>query len=60
MQDHRDAAAARVEDLEDLVDRGRLALGIAGVDHDRQPALAGDLDLGLEGSALVLASAVSR
>ena len=29
------------------------ALGVAGVDHDRQVELAGDLDLGGEGAALV-------
>ncbi len=48
-----DSVAARVEDLEDVVDRAGLVLWVAGVDHDRQVALAGDLDLGFEGPALV-------
>ena len=48
-----DAVGAGVEGLEDLVGRRRLALGVAGVDHDRQVELAGDLDLRREGAALV-------
>ena len=56
-----DAVGAGVEDLEDVVDRAGLALRVAGVDHDRQLELAGDLDLGLEGAPLLRRGvAVSR
>ena len=47
---------ARVEDREDVVDRAGLAVGVAGVDDDRQVEVAGDLDLRLEGAALVVAA----
>ena len=45
-----------VEDVEDFVDRPGLAVGVAGVDHDRQAEAVGDLDLGDEGDLLGLAA----
>ena len=39
------ARGACVEDLEDVVAGARLPVGVAGVDHDRQAALAGGMDM---------------
>ena len=47
------AGGPGVEGGEDLVDRLAAPLGVAGVDHDRQLELDGDLDLGGEGAALI-------
>ena len=47
------ARRPRVEGGEDLVDRVAAAVGVAGVDDDRQAEVDGDLDLGLEGAALL-------
>src|SRR5262249_45985556 len=54
VQDHRHAVAALIEDAEAVVAGAGLALGFAGVDHDRQPPLTSDLDLRFEAAALVL------
>src|SRR4051794_12273757 len=58
VQDHRLVAGAGVERLEDLVGRGRLPLGVAGVDHDRQVELDRDLDLRGEGPSLLVRARV--
>ena len=53
VQDDRVPGRPRVEGGEDLVDRLAAAVGVAGVDDDRQAEVDGDLDLGLEGAALL-------
>jgi hypothetical protein len=55
VEDHRVPRGPGVEGGEDLVDRLAAALGVAGVDHDRQVELDRDLDLGGESAPLVLA-----
>ena len=54
------AGGARVEGVEDLVDRGAPAILVAGVDDDRQAEVDGDLDLAAKARRWSSGEAVSR
>ena len=54
MQDHGQPGRHPLEQRERIINR-TAAIAVTQVDDDRQPSLAGDPDLCLEGSALLLA-----